>query len=98
MAPFNATPGHLVARYYPDYRLDKVKTSWEVAWKKIAVVVKRIHSNIRFDMIVCTKGQLISKCLFGVSNSPKKLENSNFSPTGAEIFRSFLGKIEKPKM
>ena len=55
---------YLVARYYPDYRLDKVKTSWEVAWKKIAVVVKRNPSNLKFDMIVCTKGQLISKSKF----------------------------------
>ena len=45
-----------------------------------------------------SKGQLISKCLFSVFNSPKK-QTWKFEflplPNGADIFRSFFGRIEK---
>ena len=47
------------------------------------------------------KGQLISKCLCGVSNSPKnEIENSNFWPSLLEqkIFVHFMGELKKTKM
>ena len=40
------------------------------------------------------KGQLISKCLFGVFNSSK---NDLKIQTGAEIFHSILEELKKPK-
>ena len=49
---------------------------------------------------VSIKCQLISKCLFGVSNSPKnKLENLKFCPSllGQKFFVRFLGELKKPK-
>ena len=46
------------------------------------------------------KGQLISKCLFGVFNSSKyELENSNFCPSllGQKFFVWFLEELKKTK-
>ena len=46
------------------------------------------------------KGQLISKCVIGVSNSSKnELENSNFCPIlGQKFFVRFLGELKKTKI
>ena len=46
------------------------------------------------------KCQLISKCLFGASNSPKnELENSNFCPSllGQKFFVWFLRELKTTK-
>ena len=52
------------------------------------------HEKLAFS----GKGQLIWKCLFGVFNSPKKTNlKTQIFATGAEISRSFLGRIEKTK-
>ena len=50
---------------------------------------------------VSTKGQLISKCLFGIFNSPKKT-NENNSTSGIIVVKSnffvrFLGELRIPK-
>ena len=64
----------------------------------------KTYDNDRYLIViggVILQGQLISKCLFGVSNSPKKWTwKLKFlaKPSGAEIFRSFFGRIEKHKM
>ena len=52
------------------------------------------------SLVLFPKGQLISKCLFGVSNSPKKgTWNSNFCPSllGQKFFVRFLGELKKSK-
>ena len=43
---------------------------------------------------ITTKGQLISKCLFCVFNSPKKRTKTRYHSSKVEFFRSFLGSIE----
>ena len=43
-----------------------------------------------------TKGQLISKCLFGIFNSPKKT-NELLWYLKSNCFRSFFGRIEDTK-
>ena len=46
------------------------------------------------------KGQLISKCLFGVFNSPKieqKTIRLEFQSSKVKFFRSFFGRIEDTK-
>ena len=47
-----------------------------------------------------SKGQLISKCLFGIFNSPKKqTEKFDFSTMVPQVdcFRPFFGRIEDTK-
>ena len=52
-------------------------------------------------VITWAKGQLISKCLFGVFNSPKKMNENNLSwgtiVVKSNIFVHFLGKFKIPK-
>ena len=43
-----------------------------------------------------TKGQLISKGLFGILNSPKK-RTKKYDTSGRLVFVRFLGKIEDTK-
>ena len=46
------------------------------------------------------KGQLITKCLFGIFNPPKKTDEKGqpyYSGTPIKLFRSFLGELKTPK-
>jgi hypothetical protein len=55
----------------------------------------------KLDLAHHAKGQLISKCIFGVFNSSKKneLENFNFCPSlmGQKFFVRFLEEMKTPK-
>ena len=44
-------------------------------------------------IIIISKGQLISKCLFGIFNSPKK-RNKNQLYSKVELFLSVFGRIQ----
>ena len=55
---------------------------------------------MRLDKDASTKGQLISKSLFSVFDSPEnELKNSNFCPSllGQTFFVRFLGELKTPK-
>ena len=57
--------------------------------------------HCQFSSILFTKGQLISKCIFGVYNSPKKT-NKNSSTWGNMVVKStffdrFLGELKITK-
>ena len=44
-----------------------------------------------------TKGQLISKCLFGIFNSPKKWMKKFYGTSSRIVFIHFLGELKTPK-
>ena len=53
------------------------------------------------EFVISTKGQLISKCLFGIFNSPKKTNEKiplyYYGTSSRIIFVSFLGELKTPK-
>ena len=54
--------------------------------------------HLKAEGMYCTKGQLISKCLLGVSNSPKNLKTQIFALAyWGRNFSFVFGRIEKPK-
>ena len=51
--------------------------------------------HLKAEGMYCTKGQLISKCLLGVSNSPKNLKTQIFALAyWGRNFCSFLGELK----
>ena len=58
--------------------------NWKIQWNKANRFGKILFSQ--------TKGQIISKCLFGVFNFYQKT-NENTSHTSKNEFRSFFGRI-----
>ena len=59
------------------------------------------QKHIEQNVIVCIKGQLISKCLFGIFNSPKKqtkkIQLYNYGTSCRIVFVRFLGEFKTPK-
>ena len=65
----------------------------------LEIIKKKVHLRKSFVYLSQTKGQLISKCLFGIINSPKKQQK--FRPLQCYLklncFCSFFGRIEDIK-
>ena len=53
---------------------------------------KSCYVSLNLLWCSCPKGQLISKCLFGIFNSPKKTNEKNWLYYYATCFRSFFGR------
>ena len=67
------------------------------AWCKIWQHIFEILYTVYVHKKISVKGQLISKCLFGVFNSPKKERkqfNLGYHSSKVEFFWSFFGRIE----
>ena len=71
-------------------------------WFMTAEIVQKSHSKgIDLCKMGWTKGQLISKCLFGIFNSPKKCMNefgfTTMDTSSRIVFVRFLGELKTPK-
>ena len=64
----------------------------------MAPKVMRVESDTFCDTSIHkTKGQLISKGLFGILNPPKRIQLYYYDPSGRFVFGRFLGEIEDTK-